>query len=58
MHSNPYYFVHPQDNCEDDVHINVVVKSNEVQQNEIAKLIDYNAAGSVDQARFLYAATR
>ena len=51
----PLFFC--EDNCDDDVHINVVVKSNEIQQNKIAKLFKYNMA-SVEQARLLYAATR
>ena len=56
---NPDHTIHScfcQDNCEDDVHISVVVKSNEIQQNKIAELFEYNVGDSVEQARFLYAA--
>jgi len=47
-----------QDNCEDDVHISVVVKSNEIQQNDIAKLSKYEIQDSVEQTKLLYAPTR
>jgi len=42
----------------EDVHINIVVKSNEIQQNRIAQLMKRERMGVVEQAEFLYAPTR
>ena len=48
-----------QDNCADaNVDVNIVVRSNELQQNKIGELFKYQKVGSVEQARFLYAGTR
>ena len=46
-----------QDNCGDDVDINIVVKSNELEQKSTAKLVTYSAEGTVEQAQLLYAPT-
>jgi len=56
--SDAGFFYNVTDNCEDSIHIEVAVKSNEVQENDIAKLSEYKMAGSVEQAEFLYLATR
>ena len=42
----------------EDVHINIIVKSNEVQQNRIAQLVKREREGVVEQAEFLYAPAR
>jgi len=53
--SDAGFFYNVTDNCEDDVHVNVVVNSNEIQENDIAKLSKYKVANSVEQPTLLYA---
>ena len=43
------------DNCEDNIDINIVVNSNELEQNNIAELFSFRMRNSVQQAKFLYA---
>mmetsp|Transcript_2549 Transcript_2549/g.3954 ORF Transcript_2549/g.3954 Transcript_2549/m.3954 type:complete len:1065 (-) Transcript_2549:183-3377(-) len=45
------------DNCEENVHVSMVVKSNEVQQNSIAEIFEYQTEDSLTQATFLYGGT-
>ena len=58
------HFIHTkisfsQDNCEnDDIHVEIVVASNEVHESDIAKLLKYKIANSVEQADLFYSATR
>ena len=47
-----------QENCDADVHVDVVVKSNELQQNTVAQLFKRERIGFVEQAEFLYAPTQ
>ena len=51
-------YSHVQENCDADVHIDVVVKSNELQQNTVAQLFKRERVGFVEQAEFLYAPTQ
>ena len=47
-----------QENCDEDVHIEVVVESNELQQNTVSQLFKRKRVGFVEQAEFLYAPTQ
>ncbi|KAL9191170.1 hypothetical protein ACHAXT_000876, partial [Thalassiosira profunda] len=55
--SDAQLFYNVNDNCGDDVDINIVVKSNELEQKSTAKLVTYSAEGTVEQAQLLYAPT-
>ena len=46
-----------QDNCNDDATVKIIVKSNEVQQNNIAELFKYQLGDSNPQVTTFYAAT-
>lgn len=47
-----------QENCDADVHIDVIVESNELQQNTVAELFKRKRVGYVEQAVLLYAPTQ
>ena len=47
-----------QENCNADVHVDVIVESNELQQNTVAQLFKRKRVGFVEQAEFLYAPTQ
>ena len=47
-----------QENCDEDVHVEVVVESNELQQNTVSQLFEMKRVGFVDQVEFLYAPTQ
>eukprot|EP00581_Thalassiosira_minuscula_P005786 CAMPEP_0183744146 /NCGR_PEP_ID=MMETSP0737-20130205/65580_1 /TAXON_ID=385413 /ORGANISM="Thalassiosira miniscula, Strain CCMP1093" /LENGTH=2327 /DNA_ID=CAMNT_0025979781 /DNA_START=237 /DNA_END=7220 /DNA_ORIENTATION=- len=51
------FYYNVTDNCNADVEINVVVTSNEVQQNKITKLFTRKREGFEEQVEFLYAPT-
>lgn len=57
---NPLFSSYLQDNCKEDVRIDIVVKSNEIQQNKIniAELFKRKRVGVVEQVDVLYAPTR
>mmetsp|Transcript_14030 Transcript_14030/g.41087 ORF Transcript_14030/g.41087 Transcript_14030/m.41087 type:complete len:409 (+) Transcript_14030:3459-4685(+) len=51
------FWYHVTDNCDDDVGVEIVVKSNEVQQNSIAELFKYHTGDSAQQTVAVYAPT-
>lgn len=55
-----FLYTYLQDNCDADIDVDVVVKSNEIQQdkNDVAELFKTCRDGSVEQAQLLFAPTQ